>query len=65
MVSPIVIFYDWSQRRLPVWLQMPVEDKSLRDYLEEKLEIELSDSFPFSPAPEESETKAIVADEEP
>lgn len=64
MISPIVFFFDWAQQMLPEhWVKIPAE-VPLRDYLEMQLEINLGESFPFSPKPEAAEMKALVEGEE-
>ncbi|MGC1310440.1 MAG: hypothetical protein WA885_24685 [Phormidesmis sp.] len=62
MISPIVIFFDWSQQVLPGWLKLPT-DVPLRDYIEQQLDIDLGEGFPFSPKPEVSEVQTLLESE--
>lgn len=53
IISPIVMFFEWSQRVLPDRLKIKT-DIPIAQFIQEQLHIDLGDSFPFKPTAEET-----------
>lgn len=67
-VSPIILFFAWSQKWIQQWLPdwvRPIDSIPIRQIIEEQLGIELGDALPNIGEPEQTNTNAIEAEETP